>query len=527
MKKPLCHFAAAAGMLLFAWACDSEQSVHPEISETDFRMPSHVLAGEMTAIYASAQLEDAVLYIGGREFPADSWWEDEEGRWGTWITVPDDFRGEYEVSAGYQDGDSESGPEIIGKIEVWQLSDEPYYSTRRPAYADIGGAVLIVNSCKVTRTGIERLVFRDADGTQVKAELSMETGISSGYSCGILEYCSDYDITYPSDGSYIAFREYGSEISEPVVIRNSDGLVVPLSVPDQGSLTGFYSVSETEFYFAYRDLTKPARKAVIDETMLPSSVDDIEEDFTENIRIRTEELRGSAGKLERTAGNIQLIATETGKVFLGEHYIYDGNTTLEMKSPSDNMGDIDNVFSLADNIITVKGRAGETRLYYAATGTESGTWHEFGKLDADILFSSVAVHDGIAYLFAADRYFTVDESLQVTSRDYLRPVDASEGVFNPGCPRTESWWYFLDKSGNLCRLNLEKASEDSHEVLGPAPQFMFHASNDTAVWNSYSGGKTIFYILSGDDPATVTDDDDLLGQAGLSFDVGAVTNSIY
>ena len=242
MKTPLCHFAAVAGMLLFAWACDSGQSVHPEISETDFRMPSHVLAGEMTAIYASAQLEDAVLYIGGREFPADSWWEDEEGRWGTWITVPDDFMGEYEVSAGYQDGDSESEPEIIGKIEVWQLSDDPYYSTRRPAYADIGGAVLIVNSCKVTRTGIERLVFRDADGTQVKAELSMETGISSGYSCGILEYCSDYDITYPSDGSYIAFREYGSEISEPVVIRNSDGLVVPLSVPDQGSLTGFYSV---------------------------------------------------------------------------------------------------------------------------------------------------------------------------------------------------------------------------------------------------------------------------------------------
>ena len=110
MKTPLCHFAAVAGMLLFAWACDSGQSVHPEISETDFRMPSHVLAGEMTAIYASAQLEDAVLYIGGREFPADSWWEDEEGRWGTWITVPDDFMGEYEVSAGYQDGDSESEP---------------------------------------------------------------------------------------------------------------------------------------------------------------------------------------------------------------------------------------------------------------------------------------------------------------------------------------------------------------------------------------------------------------------------------
>lgn len=229
MKIPILTAISAIAAAAIFVSCDTENTENTEnfdIQDVTFEFPDRVLAGERVSFILSERVENAVLCIGGMEFSLDSGWENDEGKFSFSIEIPADFKGEYDVTVKSLAGDAEEVE--IGNIGVWQIGQGQDYSTSRPVSMDISGAVLLINSCKVTMDKIEKLEFSDKDGRPVVATLSSEQAISTLYSSGTVSYCSEYELVCPDDGTYMAYKEYGSEIEVPVIIRNSDGIMLPI-----------------------------------------------------------------------------------------------------------------------------------------------------------------------------------------------------------------------------------------------------------------------------------------------------------
>lgn len=521
MKNIILASISAVAALMAAVSCDSSSS-HSDLSEVSFGIPAEAIAGEQIELTLSERIEDLAVYIGGREFTVEYLQENEEGGFSFWLCLPEDFKGEYDVTA--KDLDSKDGAEFnIGHIAVWQLSGEPEFSTGRPVRTDLSGSVMILNSCKVTMDGIEKLDFYDMDGKPVKAELYDEQAVSSLYSTGTVTYCSEFDVICPHDGSYEAYREYTSEVSVPVIIRNRDGIMLPVGRVEK--IRNICSVSGNVFYFSDNDPAGPVYMATVDGALFPVQGTDFPDDMMDRT-LRPEALSGSEGKLDYHAGVPLSAATSDGKVFLNEQYVYNGDNTIEMSAPSDDYGSAESVFALDGNLIMLKGYVGESTLYYASVGERSGSWRKFDELDCRILYSSAVVYNDKAYLMGADRYFVIDTELNVTEHDYYAAPGNSEGQYVPGNPHNESWWYYYDKdSFNFCRMKLEEMSFSGPEILSEVPQFMFHSLDDVAVWNTYDGGKVVINIISEGESAMVRDNEGLLSETNIAYDSGAVTNT--
>lgn len=520
MKMPILTAISAIAAAAIFVSCDTENTENFDIQDVTFEFPDRVLAGERVSFILSERVENAVLCIGGMEFSLDSGWENDEGKFSFSIEIPADFKGEYDVTVKSLAGDAEEVE--IGNIGVWQIEQGQDYSTSRPVSMDISGAVLLINSCKVTMDKIEKLEFSDKDGRPVVATLSSEQAISTLYSSGTVSYCSEYELVCPDDGTYMAYKEYGSEIEVPVIIRNSDGIMLPIHGAENPA--GIYSVSENVFYFTDRDLSQPVRKATVDADLFPASKTDLPDDIMER-SLYTEELRGSEGKVVRNVGNIQLIATPDGKVYFSGQHVYNGNNTIEMDLTSGELEQPDCVLAIGNNIVAVKA-TWKTELYSASVGDRSGYWHKFKELDEPMLGNSAVVYGEKAYIMCPDKYYIVDNTLNVTEHEYFYSPGDADGQYNPGCPRTESWWYFYDANG-FGRVKLEDLSTSGPEYIGDAPQFMFHSLGDVAVWNTDDMGRIGINIIAGGNRSTVTDTEGLLSGSDMSYDKGAITNTLF
>lgn len=517
--KPAALLLAAATLPV---SCDNilgdlfgEDEDGPSLSEIYFEYPYYVLSGEEMAITLSGKVYDATLHFNDREIYAGTSHrmpngEQEELR----IVIPDDMRGEYTfsiVGKASEEGEITSTPDRT--LSVYKLTGENY-STEPPCRVNTDNAGLIVKNIKVTKSGIEKLQFTDADGKTVQGEFEVSKAISDKYSYAVVKYFSSYTVNYTDQTDYTAWLEPSYYEYMPVIMRNSDGTLSEFyeAVENASYVQSVCECDDQSFYFikskGYSDPDKYICRA------------DLYDDGIGNIHTVVKEFKSTAGKIEDADA---LYAGSDGIVHVNKSAVISNGIVYDMYGIDYEPG---SVCAFGKNIIAYA----YTGLYYPVFyGGNSGEWVKIPGSEG-ISPKAYATLNGTLYILCdGDTYYTLDSQYNISAHKYVSAVSSIWLITYPQWSVDEEYIYFIDNM-KLCRWKLSEMETSLPEPvyeLYSAANMMFLSNYGKAAWGDEDSdfNHMRFSLFDGNEVYTFTDKENIFDKFSMNIKDGILLNN--
>lgn len=467
-------------------SCEENNESSLNIEDASFNLTREMVAGTQLKIDIrlydeGGTLDNATVRIGEAEIPATIHQDNTSGNYFLSCHVPEDLQGKYTLSLILN-----SQPVSVGEISIFQLGMQ-HLSTDTPVSIDINGAYLLIGSGKLTASAIEKVIIKDMQGDTIPGEMKTAVNISEKYTFVQLEHAHSFDTLLPDNGTYVAIPQYNYQTSG-YVVRNSDGLLIPLYEPE---VFGLRSLSDTRFCFLPKydfDNTALCVSEILEEN-LPASISNQEDLERLSNCIHTLDLRNTEGKLDwKHFGSYGLEGYEDSEfheafIYLNKDQIYAGNNVINMSGlVESNAESIEKIFSTRSGIMAITITNRYFRLYLANPNDRA--WEKIGEWDRNVGTddAKVATQGDRAIIITNNNEYRIAENGTVTA--YPLTWKTTHNIYNieidPILQETGNFLYFSDRS-ELYRSRIEGTMLQEPENLGEINGTIFHNIDDILV----------------------------------------------